>query len=87
MLQALQANPIASLHEIHLATRISNPSLLRILNTLEHAGYVSRRLVDDSTASVLSCAWDASATAMIASQRRQRQCSITFAKRSAGPPT
>ena len=45
VLQALQANPIASLHEIHLATRISKPSLLRILNTLEHAGYVSRRLV------------------------------------------
>src|SRR5262245_3175572 len=46
VLQVLQANPIASLHEIHLATRISKPSLLRILNTLEHAGYVSRRLVD-----------------------------------------
>jgi IclR family transcriptional regulator, mhp operon transcriptional activator len=46
VLHALQANPIASLHEIHLATRISKPSLLRILNTLEHAGYVSRRLVD-----------------------------------------
>ncbi len=46
VLQALQSNPIASLHEIHLATRISKPSLLRVLNTLEHAGYVSRRLVD-----------------------------------------
>src|SRR5260221_6574333 len=46
VLQALQANAIASLHEIHLATGISKPSLLRILNTLEHAGYVSRRLVD-----------------------------------------
>src|SRR5438046_2785704 len=46
VLQALQTNPIASLHEIHLATRISNPRLLRILNTLERAGYVARRLVD-----------------------------------------
>ncbi|TMJ92612.1 MAG: hypothetical protein E6G77_25305 [Alphaproteobacteria bacterium] len=46
VLQALETNPIASLHEIHLATRISKPSLLRILNTLERAGYVSRRLVD-----------------------------------------
>jgi DNA-binding Lrp family transcriptional regulator len=37
---------MASLHDIHVATRISKPSLLRILNTLEHAGVVSRRLVD-----------------------------------------
>src|SRR5439155_16253740 len=46
VLQALQTNPISSLHDIHLATRISKPSLLRILNTLERAGVVSRRLVD-----------------------------------------
>ena len=46
VLQVLQANPIASLHEIHLATRIPKPSLLRILNTLEKAGVASRRLVD-----------------------------------------
>lgn len=46
VIQALQASPIVSLHELHLATRIPKPSLLRILNTLEHAGYVSRRLVD-----------------------------------------
>jgi IclR family transcriptional regulator, mhp operon transcriptional activator len=46
VLQVLQSNPIASLHDIFLATRISKPSLLRILNTLEHAGLVSRRLAD-----------------------------------------
>jgi IclR family transcriptional regulator, mhp operon transcriptional activator len=46
VLQVLQTNPIASLHEIHLATRIPKPSLLRILNTLEKAGVASRRLVD-----------------------------------------
>ena len=45
-IQALQETRIASLHELHLTTRISKPSLLRILSTLEHAGYVSRRLVD-----------------------------------------
>lgn len=46
VLQALQMNPILSLHEIHLATGISKPSLLRILLTLEQAGMVSRRLAD-----------------------------------------
>jgi IclR family mhp operon transcriptional activator len=46
VLQALQANPIASLNDIYHQTRISKPSLLRILNTLQEAGYVSRRLVD-----------------------------------------
>ena len=46
VLEALQASPTSSLHAIHLATRISKPSLLRILNTLERAGYVSRRLAD-----------------------------------------
>jgi IclR family transcriptional regulator, mhp operon transcriptional activator len=46
VLKLLHANPISSLHDIHLATRISKPSLLRILNTLERAGVVSRRLVD-----------------------------------------
>ena len=46
VIQALQSHPIASLNEIHIATRISKPSLLRILNTLEHAGMVSRRLAD-----------------------------------------
>ena len=46
VLQALQMNPILSLHEIHLATDISKPSLLRILHTLEQFGMVSRRLAD-----------------------------------------
>ncbi len=46
VLQALQMNPILSLHAIHLATDISKPSLLRILHTLEQFGMVSRRLAD-----------------------------------------
>jgi IclR family transcriptional regulator, mhp operon transcriptional activator len=46
VLEVLQGSPISSLQEIHRATRISKPSLLRILNTLERAGLVSRRLVD-----------------------------------------
>jgi IclR family mhp operon transcriptional activator len=46
VIQVLQSNPICSLHDIHLATNISKPSLLRILKTLERAGLVSRRLAD-----------------------------------------
>jgi IclR family transcriptional regulator, mhp operon transcriptional activator len=46
VMQALQANPISSLRDIHLATGISKPSLLRILHTLEQFGVVSRRLAD-----------------------------------------
>jgi IclR family mhp operon transcriptional activator len=46
VLHELQSKPICSLHDIHLATHISKPSLLRILNTLERAGLVSRRLAD-----------------------------------------
>jgi len=46
VMQVLQASSIASLNDIHRATRISKPSLLRILKTLEHAGMVSRRLAD-----------------------------------------
>src|SRR5260370_27116345 len=45
-LQLLQSNPILSLHELHLTTRISKPTLLRILATLEQSGLVSRRLGD-----------------------------------------
>jgi IclR family mhp operon transcriptional activator len=41
VLQTLQSSSILSLHEIHQATRISKPSLLRILNTLEHVGLES----------------------------------------------
>jgi IclR family mhp operon transcriptional activator len=46
VLEVLQSNPISSLHDIHLATNLSKPSLLRILKTLEQAGVVSRRLAD-----------------------------------------
>ena len=46
VLEALQSSPISTLHEIHRATHISKPSLLRILNTLQDAGFVSRRLAD-----------------------------------------
>jgi len=46
VLQFLQSHPISSLHDVHLATRISKPSLLRILHTLEQSGLVSRRLGD-----------------------------------------
>lgn len=46
VLRFLHSEPISSLHEIHAATAISKPSLLRILNTLEQAGVVARRLAD-----------------------------------------
>ncbi len=46
VLQALQTSSILSLHELHLATDIPKPSLLRILHTLEEFGMVSRRLAD-----------------------------------------
>jgi IclR family transcriptional regulator, mhp operon transcriptional activator len=42
----LQGQPISSLHDIHVATVIPKPSLLRILNTLQQGGLVSRRLAD-----------------------------------------
>jgi IclR family transcriptional regulator, mhp operon transcriptional activator len=46
VLKALQENPISSLHDIYQETRISKPSLLRILHTLEKFGLISRRLAD-----------------------------------------
>jgi IclR family mhp operon transcriptional activator len=46
VLRVLETCPIASLHEIHLATEIPKPSLLRVLKTLELAGAISRRVVD-----------------------------------------
>ena len=46
VIDVLQARPISSLHDIHLATRIPKPTLLRILHTLDRAGLVSRRLAD-----------------------------------------
>ena len=46
VLTVLDATPIAALHDLHDLTGIPKPSLLRILNTLEQAGLVSRRLGD-----------------------------------------
>jgi IclR family mhp operon transcriptional activator len=46
VLDALRANPISSLHDIHRTTRIPKPTLLRILHTLDKAGLVSRRVAD-----------------------------------------
>ena len=46
VLKFLHSEPISSLQDIHRATAISKPSLLRILNTLEQAGVVARRLAD-----------------------------------------
>jgi len=46
VLQALQMQPDSSLHEIYIITRISKPSLLRILYTLSRSGVVTRRLGD-----------------------------------------
>jgi IclR family mhp operon transcriptional activator len=46
VLAVLQSNPVSSLRDIHLATRIPKPSLLRILKTFERTGMVSRRLAD-----------------------------------------
>jgi IclR family mhp operon transcriptional activator len=38
--------PDSSLHELHIFTGISKPSLLRILHTLARSGVVTRRLAD-----------------------------------------
>jgi IclR family mhp operon transcriptional activator len=46
VLEALTQTSSSSLQELHLATGISKPSLLRVLNTLNRAGYVSRRISD-----------------------------------------
>src|SRR5262245_50994829 len=46
VLDALRANPISPLQDLHRATRIPKPTLLRILRTLDKAGLVSRRLAD-----------------------------------------
>jgi len=46
VLQALQEQPISSLHDVYRFTGIPTPTLLRILHTLEQAGVVSRRLAD-----------------------------------------
>lgn len=46
VLEALEAQPISSLHDLYLATGISKPSLLRVLQSLEKFRLVSRRLGD-----------------------------------------
>ena len=46
VLQALQMQPDSSLHELHTLTRISKPSLLRILHTLARSAVVTRRVAD-----------------------------------------
>jgi IclR family mhp operon transcriptional activator len=46
VLKALHLRPISTLQELHAETAISKPSLLRILNTLERGGLVTRRLAD-----------------------------------------
>jgi IclR family mhp operon transcriptional activator len=46
VLQALQMQPDSTLHELYIITRISKPSLLRILHTLARSGVVTRRLGD-----------------------------------------
>lgn len=46
VLRVIEANPFTSLHELHLATYIPKPTLLRILGTLQREDLISRRLVD-----------------------------------------
>ena len=46
VLQALHLQPISTLQELYAQTQLPKPSLLRILNTLEQGGLVSRRLAD-----------------------------------------
>jgi IclR family transcriptional regulator, mhp operon transcriptional activator len=46
VLDALRANRILPLQDLHRVTRIPKPTLLRILQTLDRAGLVSRRLAD-----------------------------------------
>jgi IclR family mhp operon transcriptional activator len=46
VLQAPQMQPDSSLHELYIFTRISKPSLLRILHTLAWSGLVTRRIAD-----------------------------------------
>ena len=46
VLDVLRSSPTSSLQDLHEATRIPKPSLLRILATLSKRGLVYRRLVD-----------------------------------------
>src|SRR5688500_15846969 len=85
VIEALQANPISSLHDIHLATAISKPSLLRVLHTLEQFGLVSRRLADGHYR-FSTPGRRANATATIASPRRPPPCSTGCARKYPGRP-
>jgi len=46
VLKLLQAGPPAALQDLHAATGLPKPSLLRVLATLERAGLVHRRIDD-----------------------------------------
>ena len=46
VLQAFEASPVSTLQDLYALTRIPKPSLLRILNTLQQAGAVTRALAD-----------------------------------------
>jgi IclR family mhp operon transcriptional activator len=46
VLKMLQANAASTLQDVHVATGLPKPSLLRILRTLERSGVVRRRLAD-----------------------------------------
>ena len=46
VLNAVEASPGASLHELHGKTGLPKATLLRSLRTLEDAGFVARRLAD-----------------------------------------
>src|SRR5262245_16027239 len=48
VIRALQAASPSSLRDLHRATKIPKPTLLRILHTLEQCGFTSRRLADGS---------------------------------------
>jgi DNA-binding MarR family transcriptional regulator len=46
VLKMLQTSPASTLQDVHRATGIAKPSLLRILATLEREGMIRRRLDD-----------------------------------------
>jgi DNA-binding IclR family transcriptional regulator len=85
VLDALRANPISPLQDLHRATRIPKSTLLRILHTLDRAGLVSRRLADGH--------YRLSASAGVVRKRDRHDrvaeaaAPVLFAKRSSGHPT
>ena len=46
VLESFQIHPTCTLQDIHRTTQIPKPTLLRILETLQRAGVVTRRLGD-----------------------------------------